>query len=645
MRLTNRRLPAFSLAELLLGMGLFALLITSVATFSLDAMRAIRNSGVKVHAMQAIQETTNAVLMNKDSLWSLMVEHTGDGVKHMVYDAEAETYGFEDGSGPTSDGISLTLQINEVQRNQAGEIVTTAGVVDFHTRAIVIQVTWIDFLGMSNSLESTVYVSDWNTLRVMETTQAEFNTGTRDMTVITNEDDGEVTMETIIFADWCKPSLTQSSHDLPGQGVAQSIVAHPGSIFMGTGGNASGVSFAKMNFTASEPPVVSATGTFDGYKTNAVFGDGQYGYIGTDTNSREIVIINTATTPFSQIGYFDAPGNNSGRGVFATGNVGVMVTSSRLYTFDVTSKTGARPALGNVVLQNNISDLFVRGNFAYVTYTSGAVQAHIISISNPSAPAIVGTITTPNTSLTAVYVAEDETRAYLGANSSSSQREVFVIDVTTKTGNKTPFSSYETNGMSVTDLVVPEGSQRLLIGGKNGTEQYQVATLNNESNPQYCGGLAIVNGVNGVAAVTESNGNVYSHLVTNNPSAELRVLKGGPGGGGGNGQGVASQASYSSSVFDTESETTQYFTLDWQGTVPNNAMVRVQVRTSEMNTFSGINWVGPDGTSGSYFSSPGVMQLPQSLSNKRYLQYRVLFDSADNIASGVFDQIEITYQK
>lgn len=636
------RIKAFSLAELLLGMGLFALLVTSVASFSIDSVRASRNAGVKIVAAQKMQEISNALLLNKDNVWSSIVSNTNNG--DLTFQFQDGSYVIQPGSS-SEEGITIKFSIVPALRDVSGNIVQSGGTEDLHTRAVQIDASWIDFLGITNQVTSTFYISDWNVIKLRQSTQADFNLGTRDNTVITNVNGGEVTMETVVYADWCKPSLTQNMYDLPGQGIAKSISAKPGSVYMGTGSNSSGVSFARMSFVPSEPPVVSVMGIFDGYKTNAVFGEGNYAYLATQTNSKEIVILNVASTPYTEIGYFNPSVNSEGKGIFVNGSVGIMATTTRLYTFNLSAKTGARPVISYRTLRGTATDLFVRGNYAYVTLSNADTEMEILDITNPSSIQSVGWFDLNNAAATSVFVNEANTRAYVGTNAVSGQPEFFIVDIVNKIGNHTSIGSVETNGMSVVDIVVPENSNRAIIVGRNGTEQYQVATLDNETNPQYCGGLAVSGGVNAIAAVTESNGNVYSHVVTTNASSELRTIKGGPGGGSSSGYGYLPAAEFTSGVLDTESATSQYYTITLGTSLQANSSVRIQVRSSDTPTMTGSVWVGPDGTSATYFSSQGSASLPAVLNNKRYLQYKVYFTSDDGVHTSTLNDIEFTYQK
>ena len=105
-----------------------------------------------------------------------------------------------------------------------------------------------------------------------------------------------------------------------------------------------------MTISNANPPVAAIARTFDGFKTNGVFGETNYAYLATDNNSKEIEIVNLTTNPYSEAGYFNAPGNDEGDSVFVAGNVGYMTDENKLYTFELSSKTGSRGQLGSVNL-------------------------------------------------------------------------------------------------------------------------------------------------------------------------------------------------------------------------------------------------------------------------------------------------------
>jgi hypothetical protein len=637
-----KKIAGFSLTEILLSMGLFAMLSTSVIFFSLDSIRINKNTSLKITSSLYFQEYYNAIMSDKNSSWASIVLNTNAGDKKLVY--QGEKYVIADGKDNTN-GLNIYFNVLEAYRDGTGKLVETGGTVDPHTRIIALKSDWIDIYGKTQNYTSEIYVNDWATYSWKETVTADFSDGTFDKSIVTTKVNGEVQLGSITYPDWCKPSLTQNMYDLPGQGIAKTISAQPGNIYMGTGSNSSGVSFARLSFEPLEPPVVKTIGIFDGYKTNAVYGEGNYAYLATQTNSKEIVILDVSKTPYVEIGYFNPPVNSQGYGIFVNGTVGVMATATRLYTFDLTAKTGARPVLGYINLKGTATDLFVRGNFAYLTESNAIEELEIIDFSTPATPTSVGWYDVNTTNAVSVFVNEANTRAYLATAATSTQKEFFIIDVANKVGNHVALGGYETNGLTATDIVVPSGSNRAIIVGKTGTEQYQVVDITSESNPVKCGALAITNGVNAIATVTEANGNVYSHIVTTDAASELRTIRGGEGGGNADGTGFPSSGTYISNIFDTGSSSAQYYTIQWTGTIPANTQIRIQVRSGTPADIPTKQFVGPDGTASSYYSTPTTAQiLPISLNSNRFFQYKITFIS-NGLASPSLSDITFTYQR
>jgi hypothetical protein len=197
--------------------------------------------------------------------------------------------------------------------------------------------------------------------------------------------------------------------------------------------------------------------------------------------------------------------------------------------------------------------------------------------------------------------------------------------------------------MNPTDVAVP-ASGRGIIVGSSGSEQYTTLNLDNESVPVRCGGTTVSTGINSISALTESNNNSYSYIVTGDSASELKIIKGGPGGGNGQGQGYPPSGDFTSSVFDSQSSMSKYFLMSWQGTQPINTTLKFQLRYGNSSDLSSAIWIGPDGTSSSYFSGSKTYTLPSAISNNRYIQYKAYYLS-DTISTSVMEKIVISYQK
>lgn len=633
---------AFSVVELMVAIGLFTVTFTYVGFYTIDILRFSQNNRYQLQASNKITEEVKLLNLYKRSNWGDIYSNA-DGTPKKI-EVIAENITISDGQKVDGDFTSW-ITITDALRNPSGELSDT-GSLDFRTKRIDLNVSWNDFLGSPQIVTKTFFMNDWNLLTLTEDLQNEFNDGTFANTATTLNDDGEVSLDTIIYANWCEPSVTQTAYDLPGSGIANNIRALPGKAHIGTA-STTGTSYMNVTITDDIPPGVVVESTVEGYKANSVFGTDTHAYIANDLDTKEIVILDIQTIPYTEVGFVDGSGTTQALDVYIEGNRGYFLQGNQLRVFDASSPIGSRSVLGSYQLADTGLHLYVRGNYAYVLLTTFASkELQIIDISSPasmfeSGYADVNVFITPND----LYVNEDATRIYIGNNSAFFQRELFLVDITAKTGARPTIASYETNGMSIKDLVNTPDNTRILLAGTSG-EEYQVVNIENESSLTRCGGLQINSGVDGVAAVIfDDTFSAYAYVTTNDSSSELKVIRGGQGTGGGNGGvGYVEQGEYHSSVLDTGDTDTSYsyFTLNTQ--VPNNTSYEIQFRAGNNSNLSSETWIGPDGSSLTSFNQDSIdLSLPQELNNKRYIQYKIVMHS-DTISTPVLEDITIYYQ-
>jgi len=80
--------------------------------------------------------------------------------------------------------------------------------------------------------------------------------------------------------------------------------------------------------------------------------------------------------------------------------------------------------------------------------------------------------------------------------------------------------------------------------------------------------------------------------------------------------------------------------LSFNTSIPSGTDLKFQIASNNDNLT--WNYVGPDGTSSSFFTSPG--QIPYSQINGRYFRYQVSF-STTNSSSAVLNDITLTYSQ
>ena len=126
----------------------------------------------------------------------------------------------------------------------------------------------------------------------------------------------------------------------------------------------------------------------------------------------------------------------------------------------------------------------------------------------------------------------------------------------------------------------------------------------------------------------EDDGNVDG----NGTPSGLRLLKNGPF--------YVSSGFLISSTFDTGTSQTSYTTLTWQPTSQDpDTIIKFQLAANNDNAT--WNFIGPDGTSGTYYTVPGTTM--NSLDNNRYFRYKVFLSTSDSSKTPVLTSANINY--
>ena len=108
-----------------------------------------------------------------------------------------------------------------------------------------------------------------------------------------------------------------------------------------------------------------------------------------------------------------------------------------------------------------------------------------------------------------------------------------------------------------------------------------------------------------------------------------------------NGHTLVNSGWLESSTFDTGSNATVYTTLNWQPTSQDPAVtVKFQIATNNDNLT--WNFTGPDGTSGTYYTTPGG-SISATNNNKRYVRYRVYLSTTNNTKNPTITSVGINY--
>ena len=610
-----------SLVEIIIVMGLSIIILPALLTGLISSRQGKAQQSQRTQAVYLLNETVDAVRSVRERGWA------GFAVNGIFHTAIASGSWILSPGLATINGLTQSVVVEDVNRDSGGAITSSGGTLDPSSKKVDISISWEQpYLStVSATLFLTRYLENNS---FTQTTAADFDVGTKSGTIVTNTAGGEVTLGAGGYGDWCAPNLSITALDLPKSGAANALTAIEGKAFAGTGNDSSGVSFANIAITNTNPPTANITGTFDGYKTNAVFGETNYAYIATDNNSKEVEIINLTTNPYIEAGYFNAPFNADGNGVFVAGNTGFMTTDHFLYSFNLSSRSGSRPQLGSVLvtLFGNLQKVYIVGNYAYIAVDGlAAKELSIIDISNPSNMSEVGYADVNSAGGKEVYVNSSGTRAYLATSESGSQKELFIIDITNK-NSPSILGSYDTNGMSPKGVTVVPGNRAIIVG--TGGYEYQVVNITND-NPVVCpnseGLLNIDSGVNGVSSVIYGE-KAYSYIITGDAGSELKIIEGGPGGGSSENNGT-----FESQIFDV-GHPVSFNRFSATTIIPSGTSITYQVAVSDPVSGLCSNAVF------NFIDSTGPIYLAGQC-----FKYKALLLSEDSTTTPILESITINY--
>lgn len=627
------------LIEVIIVMGLMALLLPALVGAIITTKQGEAQRDNRVQATGLLKEAIEAVRVVREDDWQAVAVN---GTYHPI--VSGSTWALASGA-ETINGLLREVVISDVQRNAAGAIVASGGTIDPSTKKIDARVSWTE--PSPGQVSSSLYLTRFlDNLSLTETTEAEFLAGTHTGTAAVNNAGGEVVLGSGGKGNWCKPNdFIVAQYDLPQSARARVVKAIQGKAFTGTDG--SGGVFVELGLSQDDPPQVSLASTVNGYDTKDIFIDQNYAYIATGDTSKDVVIVDLNTN--QEVGYFnDTFWWGSAQGVYVKGNVGYVTIGPKLHTFDLSSKTGARPELDSIDLSSlwwfpaTGYRLQVNGNYAFVALDFGNAELQLINVTNPSNISRAGSANVNSERGKDVYVNETGTRAYLLTDISSSKKELFIINTQSKTGNLPIISEYDTNGMNPTALALVTENKLITVG--TGGEEYQVVDISVETAPTRCGGINVDSGIYGVNGVLESDGEAFSYIVTRDSNAEFKVIEGGAG------EAFATDGTYQSKILTKDYSTAFNYMLS-DITIPNATTAQYQVAVADQVSGSCTNanyvYVGPDGTSSSFYTTEGAVALNDDgigFENPgRCFRYKLFLHTNDSSSTPVVNSMTVNY--
>jgi hypothetical protein len=263
-RLIKKIISGQSLVEVLVAMGISALVIPAIY-FGLIASRQGQTQMVqRKTALTLLNESIEVVREVREKDW------TGFAVDGTFHPSTASGAWILASGPETLGSFTRSIVISDVYRDNTGKIITSGGLLDPSSKKVDYSVSWSQ-PSVSSVTTSAYFTRFRDNLAYTQTSVADFNTGTKTNTAVTNNAGGEISLAQNTRARWCSPALSDSSINLPdGPPVAVAAFAdpvtvnNPNKVFVATSPTATNsAKLAYINVTANtDSPTSTLRGTF-----------------------------------------------------------------------------------------------------------------------------------------------------------------------------------------------------------------------------------------------------------------------------------------------------------------------------------------------------------------------------------------------
>jgi hypothetical protein len=608
-----------TLVEVLVATALAGIMLPTLAIALVTANHARPTASQQLIAAGDLHELTEAVRSVRESGWANV---TTNGTYHPIVSGN----GWALSAGPeTVSGFTKQIVISGVERDSSGVIVSSGGTDDPSTKRVTATVSWSK--PVSSSISSEAYLSRWqNNAAWTQTTQSDFDAGTYDNTASTSTGGGEVDLAGGGHGiSWATPTQA-GSLDISGTTNANGVYtdASTNRAYLVNG---DGLSIIDV----SDPTNPTLMGSFSaGLAIEGVYVAGNYAYLASSSNTAELTVVDVSNPASPALaGSLNLGNNANANSIFVAGSYAYIgkalnTTSNGDEFYVVNVSNPASPTLsGSINLNGTISSVYVSGNYAYLASSDTTAELTIIDISNKSTPTIAGTYATTG-AVAANSVFYDGTYVYLGEANNAGGPEFFVLDASNPSAVST-VGSYEVGG-SVNGVYVV-GAEAFL-GTSAAGHQFSVLDLSTISSPTLEGN----DNPPAPNAVFVANDTAY--LATSSNTAEFVVMQGSATTGG-----KAASGTYESPTFDAGANA-DFNYLTFTTSQPTGSSITFQFASNNDN--STWNYVGPDGTIFSQYTTPGA--IPFLNAGDRYFRYKATLTTTNvNTHNPAIDDVTLNY--
>ncbi|MDP2672091.1 MAG: hypothetical protein Q8O68_01110, partial [Candidatus Daviesbacteria bacterium] len=187
-----------SVLELMIAMSIFVLVVSGIMFLVLDAQTANRQGGERTKAAFLTQEAFEATQSIANQGWRNFMD--GD-------------YGLDNsggiwewlGNSNVFNQFTRRITVASVYRDGNGDTVESGGTIDLDSKKITVKTIWDFTTGRPSEVTLETILTNWHSTKWKQTTQAEFDVGTKNQVETTSTDDGEIQLGSAgvsSFTEW-----------------------------------------------------------------------------------------------------------------------------------------------------------------------------------------------------------------------------------------------------------------------------------------------------------------------------------------------------------------------------------------------------------------------------------------------------------
>jgi hypothetical protein len=449
-------------------------------------------------------------------------------------------------------------------------------------------------------------------------TKSDFDGGVlKDLVITTNLLGGELQLE-----GWTTPVISGTAAITTGRAMFVS----GNRAYAGMLANA-GTEF--RIFDISSPASPSLLGEVElGANINGVVVVGNFAYLATSADAAELMVVNVSnpaapttsgTTPINFAGNTDAQ------------SISLSTTTSRIYLgrlndggaefFVIDLTTPATPSIfSSLEIGQNVNGIVGDlGNNVYLATGANAGELTVVSVANLASPSIAGLYDAAGNEDGLSVFATTSTAVFLGRQNRGPGPELEILNASNP-ASITSVGSFEVGGD--TNGIFATSSVAFLATSVN-NQQLKVVGLYSLTSPTLFANLNLGN-----TGYRTFFRNQHVFLVDN---SNFRTVIGDAA------DNFFPEAVFESATIDTGA-VSNFNLFSWSASTSAIATVKFQIALNSDNAT--WNYVGPDGTASTFYTSPG--NVPASLAINRYFRYKgFLTGNANNTPS--IDYVAINY--